>query len=279
MSADDALMHCADELKQHDADRYLVATLLPPAGRRVALALFALDLELARIPDAVTERALGEIRLQFWRDTLTGLAAGTVAAHPVAQGLSAALGDALPLPTLLALVDARGRDLDDSPPANLAELTQYGARTAGALNVLLLAFLGVKDPEVARAARAAGTGWCLVGMMRNLPRAVAQRRLPIPQDVLARSRVDHEATFAGHFTPELGKAVSAVVAEAETHLTEARRTPLPKAARPVFASVLLAVRDAQALQKANGNPFGLKPPGPLSRQLTMALSVLTGKKS
>ena len=279
MSADDALMHCANELRQHDADRYLVTTLLPPPARRIALALFALDLELARIPEAVSERALGEMRLQFWRDALTGLSEGTIAAHPVAQGIAEALGQDVPLPTLLALVDARGRDLDDAPPKNMADLVQYGARTAGALNVLLLIFLGVKDPAVAQAARAAGTGWRLVGLMRDLPRVLAQRRLPIPEDVLNQLGVDREAAFAGRFTPELGKAVSAVVAEAETHLTEARQTPLPKPARPVFATVLLAVRDAKALQKANGNPFGLTPPGPLSRQLTMALSVLTGKKS
>jgi phytoene synthase len=278
MSADDALMHCADELRQHDADRYLVTTLLPPPARRIALALFALDLELARIPEAVTERALGEIRLQFWRDTLTGLNEGAVAAHPVAQAIAVALGEDVPLPTLLALVDARGRDLDDAPPKNMAELVQSGAMTAGALNVLLLMFLGVKDPAVAQAARAAGTGWRLVWLMRDLPRALARRRLPIPDEVLSQLAVDREATFAGHFTPELGKAVSAVVTEAEMHLSEARKTPLPKPARPVFATVLLAVRDAKALQKTNGNPFGLKPPGPLSRQLTMALSVLTGKK-
>jgi phytoene/squalene synthetase len=278
MSADDALMHCANELRQHDADRYLVTTLLPPPARRIALALFALDLELARIPEAVSERALGEMRLQFWRDTLTRLSEGSVAAHPVAQGIADALGEDVPLPTLLALVDARGRDLDDEPPKNMGELVQYGAGTAGALNVLLLMFLGVKDPAVAQAARAAGTGWRLVGLMRDLPRVLARRRLPIPEDVLSQLAVDREAAFAGHFTPELGKAVRAVVAEAETHLIEARQTHLPKPARPIFATVLLAVRDAKALQKANGNPFGLKPPGPLSRQLTMALSVLTGKK-
>ncbi len=47
----------------------------------------------------------------------------------------------------------------------------------------------------------------------------------------------------------------------------------------MFATVLLAVRDAQALKRANGNPFDLKPSGPLSRQLSVALGVLTGRVS
>ena len=277
MSADDAFLHCAQELRQQDPDRYLVCTLLPPAGRRVAMALFALDLELARIRDAVSEPMLGEMRLQFWRDTLTAVAGGEVRAHPVAQALAAAMPKDIPLAGLLGLVDARARDLDETPMTDLAELSTYASATAGAINVVLLSMLGINDPDVAAAARAAGTGWALVGFMRALPRHLARRRLSIPEEILNRHKVDRDATVAAHFTPELGRAINDVVVEAERYLSTARQTPLPKAARPVFAMVLLAVRDAQALKRANGNPFGLKPPGPLSRQLTVALSVLTGR--
>ena len=277
MSANAALLHCAQELRERDPDRHLVTTLLPPSGRRGALALFAFDLELARIRDAVSEPMLGEIRLQFWRDTLVGVGRGAVAAHPVAQAIAATITDDESIAAMTALVDARARDLDDTPFADLAALSRYGTDTAGAVNTLLLRALGINDADVAEAARAAGAGWALVGLMRALPHRAAARRMPIPADVLERHNVDLEATFAGRATPELGRAVSDVVAEAERHLTVARQTPLPKPARPVFATVLLAVRDAQALKRANGNPFGLKPPGPLSRQLSVALGVLTGR--
>ncbi len=279
MSAEAALLHCAGELRERDPDRYLVTTLLPPVGRKVAVALFAFDLELARIRDAVSEPMLGEIRLQFWRDTLDGVNRGAVAAHPVAQAIAATMADARLIAAMTALVDARARDLDDTPFADVDALASYGAATAGAVNALLLTALGIRDVDVAGAARSAGTGWALVGLMRDLPRRAAGRRMPIPADILERHNVDLEATFSGHPTPELGRAVSDVVAEAERRLTFARRTPLPKAARPVFATVVLAVRDAQALKRANGNPFDLKPPGPLSRQLSVALGVLTGRVS
>ncbi|MEQ8248801.1 MAG: squalene/phytoene synthase family protein [Alphaproteobacteria bacterium] len=277
MSADAALLHCAQELRAREPDRYLVATLLPPGGRRVALALFAFDLELARIRDAVSEPMLGEIRLQFWRDTLAGVGRGARAAHPVAQAIAATTPDDGSIAAMAALVDTRARDLDDTPFADLAALSRYGADTAGGVNTLLLRALGIDDAEVVEAARAAGAGWALIGLMRALPHHAAMRRVPIPADILEGRDVDLEATFAGRATPELGRAVSDVVAEAERHLTVARRTSLPKLARPVFATVLLAVRDAQALKRANGNPFGLKPPGPLSRQLSVALGVLTGR--
>ncbi|NQV79739.1 MAG: squalene/phytoene synthase family protein [Alphaproteobacteria bacterium] len=282
MSADDALLHCAQELRQQDPDRYLVCTLLPPAGRRIALALFALDLELARIRDAVSEPMLGEMRLQFWRDTLTGVAGGEVRAHPVAQALAAAMAKEtvakdMPLAGLLGLVDARARDLDETPMTDLAELSAYASATAGALNVVLLSTLGIDDPDAAAAVRAAGTGWVLVGFMQALPRHLARRRMPIPEEILNRHNVDREATFAAHFTPELGRAVNDVIAEAERHLSTVGQTLLPKAARPVLAAVPLARRDARALRRVGCSPFDLKPPGPLARQLTVGLSVLAAR--
>lgn len=278
MASDDALLHCAGELRRQDPDRHLITTLVPPPGRRAVVALFAFNLELARIREQVSEPMLGEMRLQFWRDTLNELVAGKVRAHPVAQALGAALpGQSLPLNPLLSLIDARARDLDDAPPADMSELVSYAQHTAGALNVLALRVLGVTDREVATAARAAGAGAAMVGLMRALPALAAQRRLFVPAEVLMRLKVDREATFAGRHTPELGKAIGEVVAEAEIHLNAARKIPLPRVARPIFGSVLLAVRDAQALRTARGNPFAMKPRGPLSRQLTLALSVLTGR--
>jgi len=278
MTTDDALLHCADELRQHDPDRHLVTTLVPPSGRRAVVALFAFNLELSRIRESVSEPMLGEMRLQFWRDTLDDLTNGTVRAHPVAQALAAALpGEALPVSPMTDLIDARARDLDDATLADMAALLDYAQHTAGALNVLALRVLGVSDRPAALAARAAGAGAAMIGLMRSLPAHAAQRRLFVPDEVVRRLGVDREATFAGHFTPELGKAIGEVVAAAEAQLDEARKTPLPKEARPIFASVLLAVRDAQALRRARGNPFGLKAPGPLSRQLTLGLSALTGK--
>ncbi len=278
MTRDDSLLHCADDLRQQDPDRHLITTLVPPESRRGVVALFAFNLELSRIRDSVNEPMLGEMRLQFWRDTLHDLVAGTVRAHPVAQALAAALpGEALPLIPMLDLIDARVRDLDDASPADMDELVDYAQRTAGALNVLALRVMEVESREVAVAARAAGAGAAMIGLMRSLPAHASQRRLHVPEEAVRRLGIDREATFAGHFTPELGKAISEIVEAAEAQLNAARKAPLPKTARPIFASVLLAVRDAQALRKAKGNPFGLKAPGPLSRQLTLGLSALTGR--
>ncbi|HKA47116.1 MAG TPA: squalene/phytoene synthase family protein, partial [Methyloceanibacter sp.] len=53
-----------------DPDRYLSALFAPAAARDHLLALYAFNVELARVGELVHEPQLGEIRLQWWRDVL-----------------------------------------------------------------------------------------------------------------------------------------------------------------------------------------------------------------
>ena len=52
------------------------------------MALIAFNLELATIVDKVKEPLLGEIRLQWWEESLAAMKAGTPPAHDVAQAVS-----------------------------------------------------------------------------------------------------------------------------------------------------------------------------------------------
>ena len=81
------------------------------ADRARLTSLFALHVELRRIPDAVSEPPLGEIRLQWWREALDEIAAdGTPRAHPVVQALAeSGAVSASARATLDRLIDARAR--------------------------------------------------------------------------------------------------------------------------------------------------------------------------
>ena len=79
--------HCAALVREADRDRYL-ATLFAPAQHRDALfALYAFNVEIARVRDLAREPMPGEIRLQWWREVLSGERGGEAAAHPVAAAL------------------------------------------------------------------------------------------------------------------------------------------------------------------------------------------------
>ena len=59
-------------MREADRDRYL-ASLFAPAGPRDALfALYAFNVEIARVRELAREPMPGEIRLQWWREVLAG---------------------------------------------------------------------------------------------------------------------------------------------------------------------------------------------------------------
>ena len=69
----DAFAHCEALVRAADRERFLTA-LFAPADRRNALfALYAFNIEIARVREAVREPLAGEIRLQWWSDALRGL--------------------------------------------------------------------------------------------------------------------------------------------------------------------------------------------------------------
>src|SRR5258706_4108935 len=102
---------CEQTVRKFDPDRYF-STLFAPAAKRPQLfTLYAFNHELARIAESVSEPMLGEIRLQWWRETLQNAREGRPRRHDVAQAMSA-LFAAHDLPPALfeAMIDARASD-------------------------------------------------------------------------------------------------------------------------------------------------------------------------
>lgn len=168
---DDGL--CAAAVEAHDHDRWLAALFAPDTRRAGLMALYAFNLEIARVRETVREPMLGEIRLQWWRETLEACAEGRPREQPVARSLARHVTDAAAWPRLQALVDARGADLEAGPPADLAA---YAAGTAGNLAEAAAILLGHADSATLAAARRAGTAYALVGLVRAAPFLAAHGR-------------------------------------------------------------------------------------------------------
>jgi phytoene synthase len=153
----DAFAHCRDLVAAADKPRFW-ASLYAPAEHRGALyALYAFDLELAAVHTRVRDPVAGEIRLQWWREALEGTRAGEAAANPVAAALRQTIADfELPVPLLLALIDARGADLYDEPAA---DLEGYANATDGTIVYCAARILGGGDKaeHIARHAGVART--------------------------------------------------------------------------------------------------------------------------
>jgi phytoene synthase len=182
----DAYRHCEGLVREADRDRF-IASLFAPAERRPHLhALYAFDLELARIGHVVREALAGEIRLQWWRDALAGRAPDQVAAHPVAAALIDTIARcALPTGPIDQLIDARALDLYDDPLATLDQLEGYGRQTASAMFALAARILD-REARVAEVADPAGVAAALIAAVQD----PAHRELsPVaPADIVARAR-------------------------------------------------------------------------------------------
>src|SRR5579872_64333 len=128
---DDPFSYCEDMVRAADKDRFL-ATLFAPAERRGALfALYAFNLEVARIREVIHEPLAGEIRLRWWIDLLEGSGHETARANPVAAALLDTIEiHGLAVKPLIDLVEARQFDLYNDPMPTMAALEIYARRTA-----------------------------------------------------------------------------------------------------------------------------------------------------
>src|SRR5688572_9786132 len=130
----DAFDHCEELVRAGDKDRFLATLFAPQKYRRALHALYAFNLEIARVREMAREPMPGEIRLQWWRDALLGAGQGEAASHPVAAALrETAVRYRLPPAALAGLIDARSFDVYDDPMASVADLEIYAMRTSSAL--------------------------------------------------------------------------------------------------------------------------------------------------
>ncbi|MCB5204763.1 phytoene/squalene synthase family protein [Neorhizobium sp. T786] len=229
-------------LRDTDRDRYLACLLSPQEKRAPLAALYAFNAEIARVRDVVREALPGEIRLQWWRDLLEGTAHGDAGGNPVAVGLLAAIDEyRLPRDTLMAMIDARIRDLYDDPIADRHELEGYAGETASALIQLASLILSAEDaPRSAEAAGHAGVAQSIAGLILLLPLHRRRGQLHVPLDILAATGLDRDAFLAGDERDRISAAIEGFAGLGLEHLSKARRAgSVPKALFPAFLPVAL----------------------------------------
>ena len=172
---------CAEIVRRHDRERYLVALFAAPEQRDDLFAILAANHEIAKTAEVVSDPTIGMIRLQWWREAFDGIEAGTPRAHEVVLPLArAAERHPTVLDDLRRIVDAREGDLSEEPAEDLEALELYAEATGGAVTIAMARVLGA-DTEMAQNL---GSAWALVGSVRALPVLLASGRAPLPETVL-----------------------------------------------------------------------------------------------
>lgn len=242
-----------------EPDRYLAALLAPPAARADLLALAAFAGEVARVPYiAGSEPAIGEIRLQWWRDVLDGERAGEAAANPVAAALRDTVARfELPIAPLLDLIEAHAFDLYDDPMAALAALEGYARKTESAVFEVAARIVVGNNNGAPLAAEHAGFAYALTGLLRSFARHAARRQIFVPAELLDRHGVRIEHILAGQTTTELRQVLADVRAQVRHHMAAFERLlpQLPAAAIPVFLPLALVPGYLSVMDRLGYDPF------------------------
>jgi phytoene synthase len=262
---------CADLVRARDFTSYAASLFVPPAPSRAWLALAAFHSEVSHVRDHVSQALTGEIRLQWWRDALTGHAGGAghddVTGNPVAAELLRAIAEYnFPVETLVRLIDAHVFDVYDDPMPDIAALEAHCRDTSAALYALRARALGATSPEVFRIADHAGVAEGLVDVMLALPRHSARRQLYLPADLMSLHDVIAEDVFMQKSDQPLREALAHLRREAHKQLDTAFALMgnAPAAARPAFLPLVMVRR---ILSKLDGsNPFD---PPSVSRLTTL----------
>jgi len=215
MSTQDLYAASAAQVETGDPDRYLAVMAAQPADRPALLALYAFNLEVARAPWVTKEPLLAQMRLQFWRDVVTG---ETTVFHDTSAALSAVMHErGLDRALLLRVIDAREAEIGTNAPfKDDAALWAYLEGSAGSLlGLAVQALSGVSAPP---AVVQMGAAQGLANYLMAVPALEAAGRLPLPDG-----------------RPQ---AVAALAQQGLTRLATARRNirSLPKAARPALAA-------------------------------------------
>jgi phytoene synthase len=269
----DAFGHCEAEVRAGDRDRFLAALFAPAQHRAGLFALYAFNLAIARVREAVHNPLAGEIRLQWWSDVLDGQARGSADASPVAAALLAAIAQyGLDISRLQDLIVARRFDLYDEPMSTLADFEAYANRAAANLISLAAQLLvGKPVPEIDALAHHAGTAQAIAGLLAAFPIHSRRGQLYVPLELLQRHGSGREDVSNNRATPALRAGLAELRSIARGHLRQARELPAsaPAQAIPAFLPVALAGPVLARMQRVDYDPFVPVALAPWRRQWLM----------
>jgi 15-cis-phytoene synthase len=276
-SMHDAFAHCEALVRSADRDRYLSALFAPAEHRAALYALYAFHVELARIPDVVTEPLAGEVRLQWWSEAVYEQRPEEMRGHPVATALSEVIEQyRLPRRLFDDLIEARrahfGRELFGS----VDELERYARSTSSSLMELAARLMGAASFDYAGPA---GISMGIVSLLRNFANEAVRGRVTTPADLMLQTSVLPQDILAGRTTVQIVTLLASLRDIAIRHYQEARVLIERDGHDAVAAWLPVATvpLDLRAMSRAADKPFATLEVSPWRRQWTLWRAARSGQ--
>lgn len=233
-AVESARQYCLQTLRRYDYPSYLLHSSCPSRGRDAFLALRAFNVDLALIPDQVSQPVVGRMRYQFWTESIDKVFRDVPPAQPVCVLLHhclTALGVQLTKPYLLRMVSERERRIDDMAFSTVDHLERYAERTHSTLLYLQLESLGVRRPQVDDVAQHIGLATGIVSVLRGFPYYLAKRQVAVPAEICTKVGLAQEDLIraAGGAAASSGKDAAQSTAGVGIRLDPALRQKLQDA--------------------------------------------------
>ena len=276
-----SIVHTA--ARAFERDRYLAALLAPSAVRDDLIALAAFAGELARIPATVSEPMIGEIRLQWWRDTLDAACVDGAPSvgHPIADALARVVRrHRIASRDLHALIDAQSARLDDMPFEDMPSLQAHLAAWDGGLFALACRILGGGTEAATRyLLSSAGEIYGLARSLIEAPAELAQGRIVLPRSLLAR----HGLSLDNVRTPAAATGWRALIGETAVYVEQQfqgitqRYQEADRTVRIATLPVALVRPYLRVSQEADISALAARDVGPLTRVWRLWRTSRTGR--
>ncbi|AFX98259.1 hypothetical protein A1OE_45 [Candidatus Endolissoclinum faulkneri L2] len=192
------ITECARIVRRYDRERYLVSLFAQPEMCEDLFTVLAVNHEITKIVDVVSDPLIGFVRLQWWQESFDAIELGTPSSYEVVLSL-ARLAERHPavLDDLRRVVNAHEADFSDRLLPDLESLENYAAMTEGLITNSMAHILGAQLKN----SRELGTAWSLINLVRTLPVINKRRKFMIPESILdksgikASSLIDHPFSF------------------------------------------------------------------------------------
>jgi phytoene synthase len=201
----DVHQYCQERAAASGSSFYYSFVFLPTETRRAITAFYALCRELDDVVDECHEPLVAASKLDWWRDEIGRLAAGTPE-HPATRALfDTPQGRAIPSMLLLEIVDGMAMDLDHPRYPDFKSLNLYCYRVAGVVGEIAAGiFDGQRsehDRDIRRYAHELGLAFQLTNIIRDVGEDARRGRIYLPQDELARFGVSEADLLMGRDSP------------------------------------------------------------------------------
>uniref|UniRef100_UPI00398F0F61 NADH dehydrogenase (ubiquinone) complex I, assembly factor 6 isoform X1 n=2 Tax=Pristiophorus japonicus TaxID=55135 RepID=UPI00398F0F61 len=234
--------YCVQLVRNRDYEGFLSSLLLSSEFRRSVFALRAFSVELAQVQDFVSQKTIGMMRMQFWRQLIEDIYNDNPAHQPIAIELWKAVRKyKLTKRWFLRIIDEREKNLNEKAYRNIQELESYAENAQSSFIYLMLEILGVKDIHSDHAASHIGKAQGIVTCLRATPYHSVRRKVYLPLDICLLHGVSQEDFIRGSREKNVRDAVFDVASQAHVHLEHARSFSknVPLKACPAFLQTVV----------------------------------------